>query len=594
MAKTLKVMCVHGLGDHRLSAWETDWQGALDKAFPTGHEFVLDYQFVTYDDIFAKLDQNAFDYAAAAAKLAASGITSIFRRRGIFSDLSERMRWTAGYVVAWVESEAFQAKTRKRILDAVRKGKPDIVLAHSLGSLITYDAFGHAEAAEPEMAKILANVQYVTFGSQLGNPFVKGNLVNGRLLPLKVDFWHHLFNVHDDVFTAQISLPDMLDFRQTDTPFDEEGMADHSATSYLTNKATIANVWRSIARSSLETTAERARVRSLSVPAAKSPVRKKQKALLVGINEYPDPKMRLEGCVNDVFQMSATLQQCGVPANDIRVCLDDRATAEGIMTRLEWLLDDPKPGDELIFYYSGHGARVPEYGENLEPDQHIETLVPWDFDWKPEHYISDDQIFGLYSQLPFDTRFVMIIDCCHAAGLHRDGRARPRAITPPDDIRHRELKWDTQAEMWVQRDFQRMNRNFSRSSKDVVEFFGADGATSRLGRGAMARKLTQKQYEERKKTVTDLAPGPYLPLIIEACGEAEFSYEYKHGATSYGAFTFSLTTILRRQKKGQKLNFRDLVEQTRKQLAELGYEQTPNILGPNFVLEHPIPWTPGG
>ena len=39
-----------------------------------------------------------------------------------------------------------------------------------------------------------------------------------------------------------------------------------------------------------------------------------------------------------------------------------------------------------------------------------------------------------------------------------------------------------------------------------------------------------------------MAPGPYLPLIIEACGEDEFSYEYRHGATSHGAFTFSLAT----------------------------------------------------
>jgi metacaspase-1 len=589
--KTLKMMCVHGLGDQRLTAWKTEWASALNAAFPCGDDFVLEFQFVTYDEIFAGLDQSVFDYAAAAAKLAASGVTSIFRRRGVFSDLSERVRWTAGYVVSWVENEAFQTATRKLILDAVKEGQPDVVLAHSLGSLITYNAFGHADAAKPEIARLLAKTQYVTLGSQLANPFVKGNLVNGRLLPLKVDFWHHLYNVHDNVFTAPISLPDMADFRQTDTPFDDPGVADHSATSYFTNRATISNVWRSIARSELDSAAERRRFRSLSRPVPKSPVRKRQKALLVGINDYPDPKMRLEGCVNDVFTMSATLQQCGVPANDIRVCLDDRATADGIMTRMTWLLDDPKPGDEIIFYYSGHGARVPEYGENLEPDHFVETLVPWDFDWTPERFIADDQIFDLYSQLPYDCRFVMIFDCCHSGGIHRDSGIRPRAITPPDDIRHRELKWDTKTEMWVARDFQRINRAFTRDKKAAAEFFGADGATQRLGRGSMARRLSQKQYDERKKTEKDLAPGPYLPLIIEACGEAEFSYEYRHGATSHGAFTYSLANILKRR---QKLTFRELVKQTGDQLADLGYDQRPNILGPNFVMDHAIPWTPGG
>ena len=92
--------------------------------------------------------------------------------------------------------------------------------------------------------------------------------------------------------------------------------------------------------------------------------------------------------------MSAVLQDCGFPPETIRTCLDDRATAEGILSRLKWLLDDPKPGDELVFYYSGHGARIPEYGENFEPDHYVESLVPWDFDWSPEKSISDDQIFG--------------------------------------------------------------------------------------------------------------------------------------------------------------------------------------------------------
>ena len=87
--------------------------------------------------------------------------------------------------------------------------------------------------------------------------------------------------------------------------------------------------------------------------------RKTQKALLIGINDYPDPAQRLEGCINDVFTMSSVLQDCGVPPGAIRTCLDDRATTEGILGRMKWLLDDPKPGDELVFYYSGHGARIP-------------------------------------------------------------------------------------------------------------------------------------------------------------------------------------------------------------------------------------------
>jgi hypothetical protein len=88
-----------------------------------------------------------------------------------------------------------------------------------------------------------------------------------------------------------------------------------------------------------------------------------------------------------------------------------------------------------------------------------------------------------------------------------------------------------------------------------------------------------------------MARGPYLPLIIEACGEEEFSYEYRHGATSHGAFTYSLDSILRRKKKA--ITFEKLVAETRQQLADLQYAQEPRILGPRAVLRHKVPWTVG-
>ena len=74
--------------------------------------------------------------------------------------------------------------------------------------------------------------------------------------------------------------------------------------------------------------------------------RLQRRALLVGINNYPQEADRLEGCVNDAYLMSSTLQECGFEPESIRVCFDDRATCQGIKERLRWLLDDPRPGDE--------------------------------------------------------------------------------------------------------------------------------------------------------------------------------------------------------------------------------------------------------
>jgi metacaspase-1 len=586
--KILTVLGVHGLGDHRASDWEEKWSEAVRAAFPQLQGLMLDFRFVTYDDIFANTDISLAESASALWKLTTSGISSIGRRqRGVVSEISEKIRWTAGYVVAWVEDEGFKRESRKRILEAVRTHKPDIILAHSLGSLVTYNAFSHPDAEEAQVSQILQNAHYITLGSQIGNPFVIRNLTNGRIFPPKVRFWHHLYNVHDDVFTASITLPNVGNFRETETPFDDDGVGDHAAESYFRHRATIENVWRQIgaaavgARTMASMLAPKARTK-----AAKD--RKSQKALLIGINNYPNASDKLEGCVNDVFTMSALLQDCGIPPEAIRTCLDERATAEGILSRVKWLLDDPKPGDELILYYSGHGARIPEYGNDYEPDHHVETLVPWDFDWSREKSITDDQIFCLYSQLPYDCRLVMIFDCCHSGGIHRHGGPRPRGINPPDDIRHRELKWDRKTGMWVSRDFKRINEQFTAEKKVAAAYFGEEGATRRLGRASMLRGLSSQKYARLKKQSKELAKGPYLPLIIEACGESEFSYEYRHGATSHGAFTYSLDNILRREKKA--ISFQQLVVKTRDQLADLQYAQVPQILGPGAILKSKVPW----
>jgi metacaspase-1 len=593
--RKLKILGVHGLGDHRTSTWKADWRTALLAAFPgqqaaDGREPIqLEFAFVTYDDIFERVDLSVWETMQAVWKLARSGAsTALGRRRGVLSDVSDRIRWTAGYVVAWVEDETFKKRTRERVLDAVVAEQPDLVLAHSLGSLVTYNAFSHPDASRSAVAAALRRARYVTLGSQIGNSFVIGSLTAGRIEPVPVKRWHHLYNEGDDVFTAPIKLWDTSTFEQVDTPFDIDGFADHSAVEYLKHVNTVESVWRPSAEQRLNPRAfGGTRTRRESPAVLRRLGRLQRRALLVGINQYPREQDRLEGCVNDVFLMSSVLQECGFPPESIRVCLDERATAQGLKERLKWLLDDPRPGDERVFYYSGHGATISEYGENLEPDRSTETLVPWDFDWSPDRAVVDDQIFALYSQLPYGTRFAMILDCCHSGGMHRQGGAKVRGLNPPDDIRHRELKWDRATDMWVSRDFKRLNRQFSSRADVNAAFFGRDGASTRIGRASLVRRQTEGEYRRLRRRAGSPRVGPYLPLIIEACQEEEFSYEYRHGVTSYGAFTYALCLELRR---GRRVSFKRLVEITAGRLAELGYEQRPQILGPRAIVSARVPW----
>lgn len=585
--KTIRILGVHGLGDHRNSTWEQDWQAAIESVFPGRDGIELEFEFLTYDPLFEDVNISAWEAAGALWKLTRSGVTSIFRRRrGVIGDVSDKVKWTAGYVVAWVEDDAFRELTRELMLTRVAAFKPDLILAHSLGSLLTYDAFSHPDAeADSTVKAALRRARYVTLGSQIGNAFVVRNLTPGRIAPLAVKHWYHLYNEEDDVFTAPIRVWDADNFTQVNTFFDIDGMADHSAVEYLTHSSTTFNVWRPVAEETVQTTTfgpTRAMRRR-----RKGPGRYNHRALLVGINDYPNEEDRLEGCVNDVFLMSSLLQECGFDPESIRVCLDDRATASGILERMAWLLDDPQPNDRRVFYYSGHGATVPEYGVNNEPDRLTETLVPWDFDWSPETAITDDMIYMLYSQLPFETQFAMFFDCCHSGGMHRDGGARARGLNPPDDIRHRALKWDPSAEMWISRDMAPLNPDFSIEDVENENYFGASGVKTRLGRASIVRGQSAEQYAETKKRAENAPVGPYLPLILEACQEEELSYEYRHGVTSYGAFTYALAKCLRRRRR---ISFADLVAEVGAQLGELGYAQLPQILGPKSVTQAEVPW----
>lgn len=229
-----------------------------------------------------------------------------------------------------------------------------------------------------------------------------------------------------------------------------------------------------------------------------------------------------------------------------------------------------------LLFYSGHGAQIPQYGAAGEVDHKTECLVTYDFDWTPAHTIVDDQLVERYSQLPYGAQFVGIFDCCHSGGLTRSGFPKARGISPPDDIRHRELRWDASREMWVPRALKLAEANVVRRKEDRAAYLGSDGATKRLGRGVAL--WTEQHYHERARKEYGNHKGGYTPIVLQACAENEFAYEYRHGVAAFGAFTYSLTTIFRQLK--QKTSFERLLPRVAERLEELGYQQHPALAGP--------------
>jgi hypothetical protein len=596
-ADRIRVLCVHGVGHQEGDPdFENQWRLAVASGVMRwSMAKPMELRFVKYDDLFAAAPLSTLEVAAAVAKLSVSGLVhtigDLFHPSRGFGQIRESMRWTAGMVVQWAQDNRLRAAARDRIVKGFSDDfPPDVILAHSLGSLLCYDTF-----ARPENRDLLKDRIFVTFGSQIGNPFVR-NTLGGRIRPLEsARRWFHLFNPHDDAFTAELRVPSP-NFEQVNTSFDIDGILDHDAREYLSHPNTTDIVWRAVtvpnsAARGLITSKVSASDAAVSREAAVArPVRAQKpprRALLVGINDYPNAADRLEGCVNDVFLMSSLLQECGFEPDNIRVLLNERATASGIVERLQWLLEGSEDEQDRVFFYSGHGAQIPGYGVGETVDRQDECLVPFDFDWSREHAVTDDQFYDLYSQLPYSTRFLTILDCCHSGGMTRDGAARVRGITPPDDIRHRELKWDRDEQMWVARDFQKKQPVIAERKK-APEFFGDNGAKHRIGRAAPLR-ADNKTFD---KALADFDHrGPFMPIIIQACEESQFSYEYRHGVQSYGAFTYSLGIILRekmRMKKAPK--WADLVEAVGKKLATLGYDQNPCLVCPKPYRAAAIPW----
>ncbi|HZN47774.1 MAG TPA: caspase family protein [Ramlibacter sp.] len=589
----MKILAIHGVGHGDAKTdWKPQWQQAVADGLGTWRPGLApELEFLAFDDLFENAPLGAPEVLEALYRLSASGlfhgVSDRLRSRGGMASALDAMRWTAGMIAQWVALEDLRSKLRERVARAIQQAQPDIVLAHSLGSLIAYDTLRRDEVAGGTLAQDLT---YVSFGSQIGNPAVR-SVFGGRIEPLEsCRFWWHLFNAEDDVFTCPVGLPSGGRFRQVDTFFDIAGYADHDGATYLRHEQASLTVWQDLAASvgrgrgkATGRPTDLAQQHAKIVTRAAKPAKLKQKAVLVGVADYPDPQNRLEGPVNDVFAVSAALQELGFPVDGIRMAINERATGQGIRERLKWLLEEPRDGDQLFFYFAGHGAQVAGYGRDSEVDRVDECLVPYDFDWSRGEGIADDELAALYGQLPYGCQFTIMLDCCHAGGMARGTGLRARGLVPPDDIRHRMLRWDGKTEMWLPRTqlasvTPKEERKIARAG-DRKQWLGESGSMRRMGRGTSLWTDSAGQYRAAKSANDHR--GPYVPVMLEACAEGELAYEYRHGVTAFGAFTYSVCSVLRQvkeQEKRPRMTFEQLIAQAAQRIATVvGEPQNPQL-----------------
>lgn len=165
---------------------------------------------------------------------------------------------------------------------------------------------------------------------------------------------------------------------------------------------------------------QKASDRYASVVAQSTP---RKLALLVGINKYRD--FPLNGCLTDVLlQKQLLIHRFGFNPNNILVLTDEQATRQGILTAFEeHLIQQAKPGDVVVFHFSGHGSQVQDRDCDSAPNCLNSTFVPVD-SFLPTGYpdqggvvedIMGHTLFLLMYALQTEN-VTVVLDSCHSGG----------------------------------------------------------------------------------------------------------------------------------------------------------------------------------
>lgn len=285
-----------------------------------------------------------------------------------------------------------------------------------------------------------------------------------------------------------------------------------------------------------------------------------KKALLVGIN-YVGTSYELRGCINDVLNIKALLTtQYGFDAHNITTIFESEATTDRIKVELKKLTAGAKPGDVLVFHYSGHGSQLPS---SIEEDKWEEIICPIDLNWR-DKVITDNDFKAIFSTVPNGVNTTIILDCCHSG----DALDQAESFSPLSRLAAiRDMMYDAISS--ITEDSETRSR-YLPPPKGVQE---------QLQRGAM----TIYQYS----TSRDVNSGA---ILIATCAPHQTSADAYINGVHQGAGTFSLISYLTEHIDS---NYYDLITAMNNFMLERNYTQRPQLDGsyrlhPEKVFE---PWS---
>ena len=147
----------------------------------------------------------------------------------------------------------------------------------------------------------------------------------------------------------------------------------------------------------------------------------KRKALLIGIDNYPDPN-KLNGCVADVESLSKRLTRDGYgePLFDVKK-LENIESSQTAMESINQLFEGD--ADIALFYFSGHGYANPTCAELVFPND----LAYGDTYHKG---ITLNEVCQIANKSKIKNK-IIILDCCHSGDIGKiDANTKESELYP--------------------------------------------------------------------------------------------------------------------------------------------------------------------
>ncbi len=285
-----------------------------------------------------------------------------------------------------------------------------------------------------------------------------------------------------------------------------------------------------------------------------------KRALIIGINAY-DPPNALPSCVADADAFESLLRK-SYGFTDIANLRDRQASNSAMAAGLQQLVKDASAGDELVFYYSGHGFSFEKNGAL------IEALVPQD-----ANFFDSDQLAGLTSAVPPGV-LTVVLDSCFSGGLEK-------TFLLPNGM--------------VERGFVKRFQLSATQKAFVPPIEGRTLAYRPFGSSAgQTAAAVVQQFQAGKpsdKAFSIVVPAPSTDdrrfLLMSACLADETAAASTSQTEGKSAFTFSLLDRIQAADLAAG-PVAALLDAAGKRLRDLGITQTPTLRAPAKLDQQPL------